>query len=146
MDVPEATIMVLEQAERFGLAQLHQLRGRVGRGPEQSYCILVHSDGIGKETRQRLRYLRDTDNGFDIAETDFHLRGAGEMLGTRQSGEALYKLASPEHLSQLLETARKNAEYDLEKHPTLDGSRGEAIKLLLSLFERAAAIRTLRAG
>ncbi len=146
VDVPEATIMVVEHAERFGLAQLHQLRGRVGRGREQSYCLLLHPDQIGHTARARLGFLRDTDDGFVIADEDFRLRGAGELLGTRQSGEALYRLASPEHHERLLPMARKEAEIILEEHPDLAGARGEAVKLLLGIFERGAALRTLRAG
>jgi len=146
VDVPEATIMVVEHAERFGLAQLHQLRGRVGRGRDQSYCLLMYADQAAKTARGRLAYLRDHDDGFLIADEDFRLRGAGELLGTRQSGDTLYRLASADHLDRLLPIARADAEYILEKHPNLEGQRGEALKLLLSLFERAAAIRTLRAG
>jgi len=146
VDVPEATIMVVEHAERFGLAQLHQLRGRVGRGPDQSFCLLLHSDQIGPTARGRLAYLRDTDDGFLIADEDFRLRGAGELLGTRQSGELVYRLALPELADRLLPIARKDAEYILNMHPNLAGKRGEALRLLLGIFERGAALRTLRAG
>ena len=146
VDVPEATIMVVEHAERFGLAQLHQLRGRVGRGRDQSFCLLLHADQIGYTARGRLVYLRDTDDGFLIADEDFRIRGAGELLGTRQSGELVYRLASPDHLDRLLPIARKDAEYILNMYPSLAGERGEAIRLLLGIFERGAALRTLRAG
>jgi len=146
VDVPEATIMVVEHAERFGLAQLHQLRGRVGRGREQSFCLLLHADVIGPTARGRLVFLRDCDDGFLIADEDFRLRGAGELLGTRQSGELVYRLASPELADRLLPIARKDAEYILNRHPGLAGERGEAVRLLLGIFDRGAALRTLRAG
>jgi len=146
VDVPEATIMVVEHAERFGLAQLHQLRGRVGRGGDQSFCLLLHADALGQAARARLAYLRDTDDGFRIADEDFRIRGAGELLGTRQSGETVYRLASLEHQDRLMPIARKDAEYILNRYPGLTGERGEALRLLLGIFERGAALRTLRAG
>jgi ATP-dependent DNA helicase RecG len=146
VDVPEATIMVVEHAERFGLAQLHQLRGRVGRGGEQSYCLLLHAEEIGKAAKARLGFLRDCDDGFRIADEDFRIRGPGELLGTKQSGDVPYRLAGEEHLETLLPMARKDAEYILEPDSKLEGPRGEALRLLLGIFERRAALMTLRAG
>jgi len=146
VDVPDATIMVIEHAERFGLAQLHQLRGRVGRGQGASSCILLYKGPLSENGRARLGILRETEDGFRIAEEDLKLRGEGELLGTRQSGTPGFLVASIEAHGDLLEIARKEAAYVLEKDPNLEGERGQAIRTLLYLFRRDEAIRFLRAG
>lgn len=146
VDVPDATIMVIEHAERFGLAQLHQLRGRVGRGDEGSSCILLYKGPLGETGKARLSILRDSEDGFLIAEEDLKLRGEGELLGTRQSGTPGFKIASLEHHGDLLEIARKDAAYLLERDPELTSERGEAVRTLLYLHRRDEAIRFLHAG
>jgi ATP-dependent DNA helicase RecG len=149
VDVPEATVMVVEHAERFGLAQLHQLRGRVGRGAEPSYCMLLYDEGeLGQVSRERLLILRDTEDGFAIADADFRLRGGGDALGTRQSGSPLFRLALDEGEQQegLIAMAHRDATLLLEKDPALEGGRGAAVRLLLALFGRDDAVATLRAG
>ena len=146
VDVPDASILVIEHAERFGLAQLHQLRGRVGRGKEESSCILLYSGPLGDVAKARLSIMRETEDGFRIAEEDLKLRGEGELLGTRQSGTPGFRLASLEAHADLLEIARSDARYILEKDPDLRSKRGEALRLLLYLFRRDEAIRFLRAG
>ncbi|KQY20173.1 ATP-dependent DNA helicase RecG [Rhizobium sp. Root483D2] len=146
VDVPDATIMVIEHAERFGLAQLHQLRGRVGRGDEASTCILLYKGPLSENGRARLSILRDTEDGFLIAEEDLKLRGEGELLGTRQSGTPGFRIASLEAHGDLLEIARKDAAYVIERDPDLTTERGEALRTLLYLHRRDEAIRFLRAG
>jgi ATP-dependent DNA helicase RecG len=146
VDVPDATIMVIEHAERFGLAQLHQLRGRVGRGDEASTCILLYRGPLGETGHARLSIMRDTEDGFRIAEEDLKLRGEGELLGTRQSGTPGFRIASLEAHADLLEIARKDAAYLMERDPELLSARGMAIRTLLYLFRRDEAIRFLRAG
>jgi ATP-dependent DNA helicase RecG len=146
MDVPEANVMVIEHAERFGLAQLHQLRGRVGRGAAKSFCLLLHDDKLGQGARKRLSLLRDTDDGFLIADEDFRLRGSGDYLGTKQSGMPGYRLADPEKHEALLNMARQDAVLLLQRDPRLESERGEAVKVLLNLFEQRDAIETVRAG
>ncbi|OBZ94142.1 ATP-dependent DNA helicase RecG [Pararhizobium polonicum] len=146
VDVPDATIMVIEHAERFGLAQLHQLRGRVGRGDEASTCILLYKGPLSENGRARLSILRDTEDGFLIAEEDLKLRGEGELLGTRQSGTPGFRIASLEAHGDLLEIARKDAAYIIERDPELTSARGEALRTLLYLYRRDEAIRFLRAG
>ncbi|MDR9760481.1 ATP-dependent DNA helicase RecG [Rhizobium redzepovicii] len=146
VDVPDATIMVIEHAERFGLAQLHQLRGRVGRGDEASTCILLYKRPLGETGHARLSIMRETEDGFRIAEEDLKLRGEGELLGTRQSGTPGFRIASLEAHADLLEIARKDAAYLIERDPELTGDRGTAIRTLLYLFRRDEAIRFLRAG
>ena len=146
VDVPNATIMVIEHAERFGLAQLHQLRGRVGRGAEASTCILLYKSPLGETGRARLSILRDSEDGFLIAEEDLKLRGEGELLGTRQSGTPGFRIASLEAHGDLLEIARKDAAYMIERDPDLTSPRGEALRTLLYLHRRDEAIRFLRAG
>ncbi|WP_117191169.1 ATP-dependent DNA helicase RecG [Rhizobium terrae] len=146
VDVPDATIMVIEHAERFGLAQLHQLRGRVGRGDEASTCILLYKGPLSETGRARLSILRDSEDGFLIAEEDLKLRGEGELLGTRQSGTPGFRIASLEAHADLLEIARKDAAYLLERDPDLVSERGQNIRVLLYLHRRDEAIRFLRAG
>ena len=133
VDVPEATVMVIEHAERFGLAQLHQLRGRFGRGARASYCLLVHADG-GGAAEQRLALLRDTTDGFAIANADFRLRGGGDALGTRQSGEPGFRLAALPRDEALLRIARSDAAVLLTRDPALASERGRAARLALRLF------------
>jgi ATP-dependent DNA helicase RecG len=146
VDVPDATIMVVEHAERFGLAQLHQLRGRVGRGSKPSSCVLLYKEPLGETARRRLSVMRDTEDGFVIAEEDLKLRGEGELLGTRQSGTPGFQVARIEFHADLLETARDDARLILARDPELTSPRGEALRLLLYLFGRDDAVRLLRAG
>ena len=146
VDVPEATIMVIEHAERFGLAQLHQLRGRVGRGAEKSSCLLLYQGPLGETAKARLKILRETDDGFVIAEEDLRLRGAGELLGVRQSGLPTFRIADLAVHGELLAAARDDARMILEKDPELKSPRGEALRVLLYLFERDEAVRYLRSG
>ena len=146
VDVPDATIIVIEHAERFGLAQLHQLRGRVGRGDEASTCLLLYKGPLSENGRARLNIMRETEDGFLIAEEDLKLRGEGELLGTRQSGTPGFHLASLEAHGDLLEIARKDAAYILSKDPNLEGERGDGIRELLYFHRRDEAIRFLRAG
>jgi ATP-dependent DNA helicase RecG len=147
VDVPNATLMVVEHADRFGLAQLHQLRGRVGRGEGRSICLLLRSAGPMSETaRARLALLRDTNDGFRIAEEDLRLRGAGEILGTRQSGEAAFRLATPEQTNELIESATQDARLLVDRDGGLEGARGQAARTALYLFERDAAVGLIRSG
>ncbi|MCJ8518255.1 ATP-dependent DNA helicase RecG [Pseudorhizobium tarimense] len=146
VDVPDATIMVIEHAERFGLAQLHQLRGRVGRGAEASTCILLYKGPLSETGHARLSILRDSEDGFLIAEEDLKLRGEGELLGTRQSGTPGFRIANLEAHADLLEIARKDAAYLLDKDPDLTGERGQNVRVLLYLHRRDEAVRFLGAG
>jgi ATP-dependent DNA helicase RecG len=146
VDVPEATVMVIEHAERFGLAQIHQLRGRVGRGSARSTCLLLYRAPLGETAKARIEILRETEDGFRIAEEDLRLRGEGDVLGTRQSGMPGFRVARIETHGPLLEPARKDAQLILSRDPDLTSSRGEALRHLLYLFERDEAIRLLRAG
>ena len=146
IDVPEAAVMVVEQAERFGLAQLHQLRGRVGRGGRASACILLYRPPLGETARARLDVMRETDDGFRIAEEDLKLRGAGELLGTRQSGAPAFRLADLARHGGLLALARDEARAVVEADPELSGPRGAALRVLLYLFERDLAVGFLRSG
>ncbi len=146
VDVPEATVMVIEHAERFGLAQLHQLRGRVGRGAWRSTCLLLYAAPLNDTARARLDTMRRTDDGFTIAEEDLRLRGAGEVLGTRQSGLPAMRLADLTHHADLLADAQQFAKLVLERDPDLTSPQGEALKTLLYLFGRDAAIRYIRSG
>ncbi len=146
VDVPAATIMVIEHAERFGLAQLHQLRGRIGRGSAASTCLLLYKSPLGETAKTRLEMMRDTEDGFKIAEADLRLRGEGEILGTRQSGVPGFRVANLELDQDLLEVARDDARLIVEVDEELEGPRGEALRNLLYLFERDAAIRLMRAG
>ncbi|SOE18825.1 ATP-dependent DNA helicase RecG [Hoeflea halophila] len=146
VDVPDATIMVIEHAERFGLAQLHQLRGRVGRGSGASSCILLYYGPLGETAGARLAVLRESEDGFRIAEEDLKLRGEGEVLGTRQSGLPGFRLANLSAHADLLEIARRDARNVLDADPGLSSQRGEALRMLLYLMRRDEAIRFLRAG
>ncbi|MEX2632281.1 MAG: ATP-dependent DNA helicase RecG [Tistlia sp.] len=146
VDVPAATVMVIEQAERFGLAQLHQLRGRIGRGRRAATCLLLYRGPLGETARERLEVMRETDDGFRIAEKDLELRGAGELLGTRQSGLPQFRLADLALHADLLAVARDDVALILERDPELSGPRGQALRCLLYLFERDQAIRYLRSG
>jgi ATP-dependent DNA helicase RecG len=146
VDVPQATVMVIEHAERFGLAQLHQLRGRVGRGEAASFCLLLHDDGLNDTARRRLLLLRDTEDGFLIADEDFRLRGGGDLMGTRQSGEPGFRLAHPVEHEDLLHMANRDAALLLHRDPALTSERGKAVRVLLRLFERSVAMKTLVSG
>ena len=146
VDIPAASVMIIEHAERFGLAQLHQLRGRVGRGSERSSCLLLYQAPLGETAKARLSILRETDDGFRIAEEDLRLRGAGELLGTRQSGLPEFRLADIVLHGELLAAARDDARMIVERDPDLATPRGVALRTLLYLFEQDAAVRTTRAG
>jgi ATP-dependent DNA helicase RecG len=146
VDVPEATIMVIEHAERFGLAQIHQLRGRVGRGTGRSTCLLLYKAPLGETAKARLAILRDTEDGFRIAEEDLRLRGEGDVLGTRQSGMPGFQIARPEFHGKYLGAARDDAALVLTRDPTLSTPRGEALRHLLYLFGKDEAIKLIRAG
>ena len=144
VDVREATVMVIEHAERFGLAQLHQLRGRIGRGAKKSTCMLLYGTGLSGQARERLKIMRETDDGFRIAEEDLRLRGAGELMGTRQSGLPVFKIADLMAHSDLLLAARDDAKIIIEKDPELQSERGRKLRVLLYLFERDEGVRLLR--
>ncbi len=146
VDVPEASLIVVESAERFGLAQLHQLRGRVGRGAAASHCLLVYTPPLGDTAMQRLTMLRETNDGFRIAEEDLRLRGGGDVLGARQSGLPAFRIARPEHHLDLIETARDDARLTLDQDPGLTSDRGRQLRVLLHLFERYEATRYLDSG
>lgn len=146
VDVPSATIMIIEQAERFGLAQLHQLRGRIGRGSEKSTCLLMYDYPLSDIAKKRLEVMRQTDNGFVIAEEDLKLRGAGEVLGTRQSGLENLRLSDFELQTELISTARQDALAVIQTDPLLQSPRGLALKNLMYLFEKDVYIRTILAG
>ncbi|MEF3365586.1 ATP-dependent DNA helicase RecG [Methylocystis sp. 9N] len=146
VDVPEATIMVIEHAERFGLAQLHQLRGRVGRGKGESSCLLLYKGPLSEAAKARLTTIRQTEDGFRIAEEDLRLRGEGEILGVRQAGLPGFRLADLSAHARLLAIARDDAELILRRDPDLVSERGAALRALLYLFERDEAVRLLRAG
>jgi len=146
VDVPEATVMVIEHAERFGLAQLHQLRGRIGRGAGRSTCLLLYKEPLGETAKARLSIMRETQDGFRIAEEDLRLRGEGDVLGTRQSGMPGFKVARVELHGKLIEAARDDAKLVLARDPTLVTPRGEALRSLLYFFGRDEAIRLIRAG
>ena len=146
VDVPEASIMVIEHAERFGLAQLHQLRGRIGRGDKASTCLLLYAPPLGETAKARLKILRESDDGFRIAEEDLRLRGAGEVLGRRQSGMPDYRIADLAFDQELLAIAHDEARLVLMRDPDLATPRGAALRILLYLFARDAAVRYLRSG
>jgi len=146
VDVPNATLMVIEQAERFGLAQLHQLRGRVGRGSEKSTCLLLRGETLSETARRRLALMRETQDGFRLAEEDLELRGGGELLGTRQSGDTPFSIASLEQIQKLLPVAHDDARLLMERDGGLASERGQAARVLLYLFERDWGVTLLRGG
>jgi ATP-dependent DNA helicase RecG len=146
VDVPAATIMVIENAERFGLAQLHQLRGRIGRGVEASTCLLLYREPLNEMSKARLQVIRETTDGFRIAEEDLRLRGEGDVLGVRQSGLPGYRIARSDVHGQLIAQARDEALRIMKDNPKLTGARGDALRCLLYLFERDEAIPLIGAG
>lgn len=146
VDVPNASIMIIEHAERFGLAQLHQLRGRVGRGSQRSACLLLYKDPLSETAKARLETIKSTEDGFEIAEKDLELRGQGDVLGTRQSGMPGYRLAVPDVHRHLLDYAHDEARALLARNPGLGGPEGEAARILLYLFRKDLAIPLIRAG
>jgi len=143
VDVPEATIIAIEHAERFGLAQLHQLRGRVGRGDEASSCLLLYKGPLGETAKARLSILRETEDGFRIAEEDLRLRGEGDVLGLRQSGMPSFHFADIQAHQDLLRLARDRAQAAIAASPGLQGEVNRELRTLLYLFERDEAIRLL---
>jgi ATP-dependent DNA helicase RecG len=146
VDVPDASVMAIEHAERFGLSQLHQLRGRIGRGHESSTCLLIYKGPLGEAAKARLAIMRETEDGFRIAEEDLRLRGEGDVLGTRQSGMPGFRVAQAGVHRDLMAAARDDAALMLARDPGLAGERGQALRLLLYLFERDEAVRLLGAG
>ena len=146
VNVPEATLMIIEHAERFGLAQLHQLRGRIKRGNNEGVCMLMYSYPISNISKERLNIMKQTEDGFYIAEKDLELRGGGEILGTRQSGFTEFKLADMAYHQDLLIKARDDVVSILKNDPKLETQRGEALKVLLYLFEQNEAVKTYLAG
>nr|WP_294850923.1 ATP-dependent DNA helicase RecG [uncultured Sphingomonas sp.] len=146
VDVPNASLIIVEGAERFGLAQLHQLRGRVGRGAAASRCILLRGQNLTETGRARLALMRETNDGFRIAEEDLKLRGPGEILGTRQSGDQTFRVATPQDVEEMAELAQDDVRLLLDRDGGLASERGEAARLCLYLFERDAAVGLLRSG
>jgi ATP-dependent DNA helicase RecG len=146
VDVPNASIMVIEQADLFGLSQLHQLRGRVGRGSADSTCLLLYQPPLGETAARRLQTLRDSDDGFHIAEVDLEIRGAGDVLGTAQSGLPRFRIADLELQTPLMALAQSGARALLSRDPTLESAQGRAARTLLWLMEQDKAIGLIRAG
>jgi ATP-dependent DNA helicase RecG len=146
VNVPNATIMVIERAETFGLAQLHQLRGRVGRGSDASTCLLMYKPPISETGKRRLTVLRETEDGFVISETDLQMRGAGDLIGTAQSGLPRFRIADVERQTALMETAQSDARKLLHDDPELTSARGQAARVLLWLMEQDQAIRLISVG
>jgi ATP-dependent DNA helicase RecG len=146
VDVPNASLMIIEAADRFGLAQLHQLRGRVGRGSVKSNCLLIRGETLSETARARLTLMRETNDGFRIAEEDLRLRGAGELLGTRQSGDAGFRVATPAQVNELIGAATDDARLLLDRDGGLDSKRGQAARIALYLFERDWGVSLLRSG
>ena len=146
VDVPNATIMIIEHAERFGLAQLHQLRGRVGRSETQSSCILLYKSPLGIEAKARLSVMRETNDGFRIAEEDLKLRGAGEVLGQRQSGDPEFVLADLAYHTDLLLLSAGQVETTIAQNLDITGEDGEVLRTMLALFEREHAVTYLAGG
>jgi ATP-dependent DNA helicase RecG len=146
VDVPKATIMVIERAEIFGLAQLHQLRGRVGRGSEASTCLLLYHPPLSETGNKRLSIMRETNDGFRIAETDLEMRGAGDLIGTAQSGVPRFRIADMESQAALMQIAQTDARKLLLEDPGLTSERGQAARVLLWLMEQDQAIRLISVG
>jgi len=146
VDISDASIIIIEHAERYGLAQLHQLRGRVGRSDKQSFCILLYKGPLSKMAHARLSIMRETEDGFRIAEEDLRLRGEGDLLGTKQSGLPAFKFADLNIHADLLSIARQDARLILEKDGALTSLRGQALRNLLYLFRRNDAVKLLRSG
>jgi len=146
VNVPNATIMVIERAEGFGLAQLHQLRGRVGRGEGASTCLLMFQDPLSETAKRRLNILRETEDGFRISEEDLAIRGAGDLIGTAQSGLPRFRIADLERQSALMEVAQSDARALLAMDPSLTSERGQAARMLLWLMEQDRAIRLISVG
>jgi ATP-dependent DNA helicase RecG len=146
VDVPNSTLIVVEGAERFGLAQLHQLRGRVGRGTGKSVCLLIRGLNLTEVGRARLGLMRETNDGFRIAEEDLRLRGPGEILGTRQSGEETFRVATAQDVQALAPIAQSDAQLLLDRDGGLAGPRGQAARVCLYLFERDQAVDLIRSG
>jgi ATP-dependent DNA helicase RecG len=146
VDIPEASIMIIESAERFGLAQLHQLRGRVGRGAEKSSCVLLYNAPISDIAKSRLSIMRETNDGFRIASEDLRLRGPGEVLGKRQSGDPEFMLADLAYHDDLLAIAHNEAQDIILKDPMLEHDRHDAQRTLMALFERDQAVTYLAGG
>ena len=138
--------MIIESAERFGLSQLHQLRGRIGRGEKASTCLLLYANPLSQTAKARLTAMRETQDGFKIAEEDLTLRGAGEVLGTKQSGLQEFKIADLSIDRDLLTMARNDAKYIMNIDDGLSSERGKALRLLLYLFHKDEAVKTLKAG
>lgn len=145
VNVPEATIMIIEHAERFGLAQLHQLRGRIKRGCAASTCILLYAHPLSETGKERLNIMRQSEDGFEIAEKDLELRGGGEILGTRQSGFTVFRIADMSVHKNLLHIANQDAKMILETDPQLESERGKAVRTLLYLFEKDDSVKTYKA-
>lgn len=146
VDVKDASVIVIEQAERFGLSQLHQLRGRVGRGEIPSSCVLLYDSKAGETAKKRLSIIRASEDGFEIAEEDLRLRGGGELLGTRQSGLPTMKFADPFRDHLLLAEAHQDAKHTVDNDPYFKTPRGDALKLLLHLFDHSEAMDYVRSG
>ncbi|MEM1234830.1 MAG: helicase-related protein, partial [Pseudomonadota bacterium] len=146
VNVPNATIMVIERAESFGLAQLHQLRGRVGRGSLASTCLLIYQAPLSEGAERRLRIMRETEDGFRISEEDMAIRGAGDMIGTAQSGLPRFRVANLESQSSLMALAQNDARKLLADDPTLESPRGLAARVLLWFMEQDRAIRLISVG
>ena len=146
VNVPNATIMVIERAESFGLAQLHQLRGRVGRGAAASTCLLMYEPPLGETAARRLKLMRDTDDGFRISEEDLAMRGAGDVIGTAQSGLPRFRMADIERQGGLMEIAQRDARKLLADDPKLESERGRAARILLWLMEQDKALRLMQTG
>ena len=146
VDVPNATIMVIEGAEHFGLAQLHQLRGRVGRGEAESTCLMIYEAPLGEAAMARLSVMRETEDGFRIAEEDLRLRGAGDLLGVQQSGLAKFRIADLESQADLMKSAQDDARFLLHQDPDLKGERGQAARVLLYLMDKDRDVLNLKVG
>jgi ATP-dependent DNA helicase RecG len=146
VNVPNATIMVIERAESFGLAQLHQLRGRVGRGSAASTCLLMYKAPLSENGQKRLTVLRETEDGFQISETDLQMRGAGDLIGTAQSGLPRFRVADLESQTALMDVAQSDARKLLHDDPKLTSARGKAARVLLWLMEQDQAIRLISVG